>query len=120
MVSFFVNIVDLYFFIPDGAIEKWPSNMHEGLTIGIYLPFLINAPYDWNKVLFMGKLGSKLSALYSSDTARSGNILRQFWESRAWVATMPLCMVRALLSSATWHRLLSVHRHQCDYGANPQ
>ena len=75
MVSFFVNIVDLYFFIPDGAIEKWPSNMHEGLTIGIYFPFLINAPYDWNKVLFMGKLGSKLSALYSSDTARSGNIL---------------------------------------------
>ena len=57
--------------------------------MGIYLPLLKNAPYDWNKVPIMGKIGGTLSALYSSDTSRGGNILRQFWESRAWVATMP-------------------------------
>jgi hypothetical protein len=42
----FIKIVDLYFFIPAGAIEQWPSNMHEGLTIGLYYPLLRNAPYD--------------------------------------------------------------------------
>jgi hypothetical protein len=101
-----IKIVYLYFFIPAGAIEQWPSNMHEGLTSGLYFPLLINAPYDWNKVPFMGKLGSTLSALYSSDTEMGGNLLLQFWEDRAWIAIMPPRMVRALLLSATWDRLL--------------
>jgi hypothetical protein len=79
----FIKIVDFYFFIPAGAIEQWPSNMHEGLTIGLYFTLLRNAPYDWNKVPFMGKLRSTLSALYSSDTTMGGNLLRQFWEARA-------------------------------------
>ena len=33
--SCYVNIVDLYLFIPTHDIEKWPSSMHEGLTIGL-------------------------------------------------------------------------------------
>jgi hypothetical protein len=112
----FIKIVDLYFFIPAGAIEQWPSNMHEGLTLGLYFPLLRNAPHDWNKVPFMGKLGSTLSELYSSDTARGGNLLRQFWESRAWIATMPPRMVCAFLSSETWHRLFSVYRQRYNSG----
>ena len=42
----FVNIVDLCFLIPAVAIEQWPSKIHEGLTIGIYFPHLINSPYN--------------------------------------------------------------------------
>jgi hypothetical protein len=34
----FIKIVDLYFFITAGAIEQWPSNIHEGFTIGLYFP----------------------------------------------------------------------------------
>jgi hypothetical protein len=115
----FIKIVDLYFFIPAGDIEQWPSNMHEGLTIGLYFPLLRNAPYDLNKVPFMGKLGSTLSALYSSDAARGGNLLRQFWEACAWITTMPPRMVCALLSSEIWHLLFSVYMQRCDYGTNP-
>ena len=93
--------------------------MHEGTTIGIYSPLLTNVLYNWNKVTLMGKIGCTLSALCSSDTSRGGNIMRQFWESSDWVATMPPRMVHALLSSATWHQFLSVHRQQCDSGAYP-
>ena len=116
----FVKVVDLYFFIPAGSIEQWPSNMREGLTIGLYFPILINAPYEWNKFPFTGKLGITLSALYSSDIAMGGNLLRQFWEARSWVASMPPRMVRNLLSSATWYRRIGVHRQRCESGADPQ
>jgi hypothetical protein len=34
----FVKVTDLYFFVPTGAIPKWPANMHEALTIGLYSP----------------------------------------------------------------------------------
>ena len=93
-----INIVDLYLFITASAIGKCPSNMHEGLTIGLYLPLLRNAPYEWNKAPLIGKLGSTLSELYISDTERGGNILSQFWEACACIVTMPPRMIRALLS----------------------
>ena len=115
----FVKIIDLYFFIPASAIEQWPSNIHEGLTIGLYFPLLLNAPYYWNKFPFMGKLGITLSALYRSETARNGNLLHKLFEACAWVAIIPPRMVRTLLSSATWHQLFRVRIHRFDYGANP-
>jgi hypothetical protein len=42
----FVNTVDLYFFVPVGAIPAWPRSMHEGLTIGLYFPLLRYDPWD--------------------------------------------------------------------------
>ena len=101
MVSLFFKIVDLYFFIPASAIEQFPFKIHEGLTIGLYFPLLRNSLCDWKIFPFICKLESKFSELYSSDTVRDGNIMCQFWESYAWVASMTLRMVRALLSSAT-------------------
>ena len=35
----FVKVADIYFFIPAGSIPEWPANMHEALTIGLYLTF---------------------------------------------------------------------------------
>ena len=32
----YVENVDLYFFIPVGAITPWTISMHEGLTIGLF------------------------------------------------------------------------------------
>ena len=33
----FVKVIDIYFFIPAGSIPEWPANMHEALTIGLYI-----------------------------------------------------------------------------------
>ena len=35
----FVKVTDIYFFIPAGYIPKWPTNMHEDLTVDLYFPF---------------------------------------------------------------------------------
>jgi hypothetical protein len=40
----FMKNVDLYFFVPIGAIPDWPRSMHEGLTIGLYFPLLRYEP----------------------------------------------------------------------------
>jgi hypothetical protein len=52
----FVKTVDLYFFVPLGAIPALPRSMHEGLTIGLYLPLLRYDPWDWKKCPFHGKI----------------------------------------------------------------
>jgi hypothetical protein len=110
----YVKNVDLYFFIPVGAIAQWPTSMHEGLTVGVYFPLLRSNPWEWSNVSFMGKLGSTLSALYRTDAARAGHLLREFWSARTWIATMPQSMVRRLLLSETWHTLLGVYRKRSD------
>jgi hypothetical protein len=75
--------------------------MHEGLTFGVYFPLLRSNPWEWLNVSFMGELGSTLSALYRTDAARAGYLLREFWSARTWIATMPQHMVRRLLLSET-------------------
>jgi hypothetical protein len=45
----YVRNVDLYFFIPVGAIAQWPTSMHEGLTLGVYFPLLRHNPWEWSK-----------------------------------------------------------------------
>jgi hypothetical protein len=85
----YVKNVDLYFFIPVDAISQWPTSMHEGLTIGVFLPLLRYNPWEWSNVSFMDKLGSTLSALYRTDAARAEHLLREFWIARTWVASMP-------------------------------
>jgi hypothetical protein len=72
----YVKNVDLYFFIPVGAIDQWPTSMHEGLTSGVYFPLIRSNPWEWSNISFMGKLGSTLSALYRTDAARAGHLLR--------------------------------------------
>jgi hypothetical protein len=42
----FVKTVDLYLFVPVGAMPDWPRSMHEGLTIGLYFPLLRYEPWD--------------------------------------------------------------------------
>ena len=32
-----MKVTDIYFFITTGSIPEWISNMHEALTIGIYI-----------------------------------------------------------------------------------
>jgi hypothetical protein len=42
----FVKTIDLYFFVPVGAIPAWPRSMYEGITIGLYFPLLRYEPWD--------------------------------------------------------------------------
>ena len=46
----FVKVTDIYFSIPAGYIPKWPTKMHEDLTVDIYFPFFRHQPWDWYQV----------------------------------------------------------------------
>ena len=106
----YVKNMDLYFFIPVGAISQWPTSMYEGITIGVYLPFLIHNPWELSNVPFMGKMVRTLSAMYGTDAERAGHPLRKIWSACTWIATMPQSMVHRLLLSETWHKLLGMYR----------
>ena len=103
------RVVDLVFTLKAGDHEAWPKEMHESLTIGIYLPLLRYEPWDWKQVPFMVPMGSTLSALYHTHDPEGGNLLRKFWEASQWIATMPPSMVRAMLSTSHWSKLLCSH-----------
>jgi hypothetical protein len=46
----FVRTVDVYFVIPVGSCPKWPTFMHEPLTVSICLPLFRASPWDCRKV----------------------------------------------------------------------
>ena len=97
----FVKVTDIYVFVPAGSIPEWPANMHEALTVGLYVTFLRHQPCDWSHFQFIVQLGSMLSALHRTDTAGERDILRQFWCARNWIATITSGFVRTLLSAET-------------------
>ena len=75
----FVKVTDIHFFIPDVSITECPFNMYKALIFGLYFPLLIQQPWDWSQVQFMGRLGSTLSELHHTDSAGGRDILGQFW-----------------------------------------
>jgi hypothetical protein len=104
----FCKIIDFYFVIPAGAISEWPANMHESLTVGIYLPLCRYRPWSWKRVPFVVPLGISLSKMYKTGDPAAGDILRKFWRASARVAIMPESVVCRVLQSSGWHRLLSL------------
>ena len=104
----FRRAVDVYFFVPAGAIEAWPLSMHEPLTVGLYLPLLRHEPWDWRRVPFLVPFGRSLSALYKKGDTSGGSLLREFWEASSWIADMPERLVRDLLQNTSWRRFLNI------------
>jgi hypothetical protein len=108
----FRKTVDFYFFIPAGSISAWPACMHESLTVGLFFPLLRHRPWDWKRVRFLVPLSIALSGLYKASDASAGDILREFWHARAWVANMPERLVCDLLHHPSWRRFLDFSRNR--------
>ena len=108
----FVKVTDIYLFIPAGYISEWPDNMHGDLKIDLYSPLIRHEPWDWSQVQFMGRLGSMASELHLTNASRGRDLLHQFWCARNCIVNMPLGLVRTLLLSETWHKILDVSKNQ--------
>ena len=108
----FARIVDVYFIVPAGAIPEWPANMHEALTIGLYLPLLRHQPWDWKTVPFMVPFGVAVSKMYKEDESQTGSVLRQFWQACTGVTSLPRRVVCDLLQSPYWRRFLNISTHR--------
>jgi hypothetical protein len=104
----FTRVVDFYFVIPAGAIPAWPLNMHEPLTVGLFLPLLRHKPWCWRHVPFLVPLGRTLSGLYKAGDPTAGTFLRQFWDVCGRVAYLPERLVCEVLQAPAWARFLSL------------
>jgi hypothetical protein len=104
----FTRTVDFYFTVPAGSINEWPKGMHESLTIGCYFPLFRYHPWDWKRVPFLIPFGIAVSAMYKASDPLAGDILRQFWNARARVTSLPKRLVSNLLLSPSWRKFLSI------------
>jgi hypothetical protein len=104
----FNRVVDLYFVLPAGAIPEWSPNMHEPLTIGLFLPLLRVKPWCWRNVPFLVPLGRALSGLYKARDPAAGALLRKFWHVCGRVAHLPERLVCEVLQAPGWTRFLSL------------
>lgn len=106
----FRRIVDCYFTIPAGTFPFWPANMHEPLTVGIYLPLLRFRPWDWRQVPFLVRFAYSMQAMCKKGDPLVGDYLREFWTACDWIATMPERMVFDVLQHESYRRFLDIHR----------
>jgi hypothetical protein len=104
----FIKTVDVYFTIPSGSIPEWPKEMHEPLTVGLYLPLFRHQPWDWKRVPFMVPFGSAMSTMHKESDSLTRDILRKFWNSSTRVAALPKRLVCDMLQNASWRRFLSI------------
>jgi hypothetical protein len=106
----FSRIVDVYFHIPAGSIPEWPIEMHESLTVGLYLPLFRYQPWDWKRVPFMVPFGNTMSSMHRIGDTSARDILREFWEASSGVTNLPKGLVRQMLQDPSWKRWL--HREK--------
>ena len=99
--------VDVYFTVPPSH-PFWPKSMHEPLLVGICLPLLKHEPWSWLESPGVVGFGRKVSALLKDDHGRARDILRKFWLSTKRIPHLPAGVVRKLLHSNQWQRLLGV------------
>lgn len=106
----FHKVIDFSFSLPAGACDCWPTDMHESLTIGCYLPLLRHEPWDWRNVPFMAGFQRSLSRMFKEGDPLAWDTLREFWLAADWIARMPKSLVRRLLLHDSWQRFLRVSR----------
>jgi hypothetical protein len=104
----FIKITDLQFDVPAGAFPFWPKEMHESLTIGLYLPLLRISPWSWKCVPFMASLGMALSRMFKAGDPDAGVVLRQFWSTCARAPFMQECVVSRVLHGTSWYKFLGL------------
>jgi hypothetical protein len=104
----FIRVVDLYFQIVPGAIEEWPSSMHEPLTVGLFLPLIRIRPWSWKRVPFMAALEVTVSAMHKTSDPDAGVVLCKFWSRALGAPFMPKSLVSELLQRSSWRRFLNL------------
>jgi hypothetical protein len=104
----FIRVVDLYFQIAPGSIDEWPAQMHEPLTVGLFLPLLRIRPWSWKRAPFMAALGVTLSKMYKAGDPDAGLVLCKFWSRALGAPFMPKSMVSNLLQGSSWRRFLNL------------
>jgi hypothetical protein len=108
------SVTDCHFTIPAGAIPQWPKEMHEPLTVGIYLPLFRCQPWDWKRVPFLVPMGISLSKMHKEDPASARSLLCQFWSATKQVPRVRTGVLRVLLQNAAWHRFLGLSTYGRD------
>jgi hypothetical protein len=101
----FLKEMDFVITIP-AKWEEWPAEMHEALLIGFSLPLLRCYPWRWGRSPAVVAFARTVSAVFKADNNYRRTLLRQFWRVSRRVPTLSDGLVRRLLSSSDWRRLL--------------
>ena len=101
----FSKEMDFIITIP-GRWPEWPSEMHEALLMGFSLPLLRCYPWRWGRSPAVVAFARAVSAVFKMDTLYARDLLREFWILTSRVPTLPHGLVRSLLSSTDWRRVL--------------
>ena len=88
---------DLILEIKAGSTEFWPSDKHESLVIGVYLPFANQKPWQLKRSPMLVDLESRLRVLWKEDPGTGRDILQQLLVFARSMGTMPVRDVRQLL-----------------------
>lgn len=85
---------------------EWPAEMHEALLMGFSLPLLRCYPWRWGRSPAVVAFARTVSAVYKKDNIYARDLLRQFWSAARRIPSLSNGLVRTLLSSEDWRRLL--------------
>jgi hypothetical protein len=101
----FLKEMDFVITIP-AQWPEWPAEMHEALLMGFSLPLLRCYPWRWGRSPAVVAFARTVSAVYKTDNNYGRDLLRKFWRAARRVPSLPDGVVRKLLSSNDWRRLL--------------
>ena len=88
---------DLILEIKAGLTPFWPSDKHESLVIGIYLPFASQKPWQLKRSPMLVDLGSRLRVMWKEDPGSGRDILQQLLLFARSMGSLPVRDVRVLL-----------------------
>ena len=88
---------DLILVIKAGSASFWPSDKHESLVIGVYLPFASQKPWQLKRSPMLVDVDSRLRLLWKEDPGSARDILQQLLLFARSMGTLPVRDVRMLL-----------------------
>jgi hypothetical protein len=88
---------DLILEIKAGITEFWPSNKHESLVIGVYLPFANQKPWQLTRAPLLVDLESRSRIWWKEDPGTGRDILQQLLMFARSMGTRPRRSVHHLL-----------------------
>ena len=75
----------------------WPRDMHEPLTIAIFLPFIKHRPWQVRGCPLLLAMGGKLREMWKDNQWREGPVLRELWMCLRSLSSMPAKLARKVL-----------------------
>jgi hypothetical protein len=102
----FSKEMDFVITVPAKWEACWPAEMHEALLMGFSLPLLRCYPWRWGRSPAVVAFARTVSAVFKTNEHYGRDLLRQFWRASGRIPSLPDGVVRWLLSSNDWRRLL--------------